>query len=167
MFECPVGIFNCSNIRIKYAACQNNNLEFVCLCILIIMWRNYRIGGLRISSIRSKCKIQISRLGPYYSKTHSPIKEGVHLHRAAKQRKLLTRNICLADFFGYQPNLHVKLMYFGWWSVLKCLAKIFAKQNSLLSSSMKLAPDLDLTSRVCLHRQNAVHEGNSPRQWLC
>ena len=37
-------------------------------------------------------------------------------HRAAKQRKLLTRNICLADFFGYQPNLHVKLMY---WSVSK------------------------------------------------
>ena len=35
-------------------------------------------------------------------------------HRAAKQRKLLTRNICLADFLGYQPNLHVKLMYFGW-----------------------------------------------------
>ena len=62
-------------------------------------------------------------------------------HRAAKQRKLLTRNICLADFLGYQPNLHVKLMYFGWKSVLKCLAQIFAKQNSLLSSSMKLAPD--------------------------
>ena len=35
-------------------------------------------------------------------------------HRAAKQRKLLTRNICLADFLGYQSNLHVKLMYFGW-----------------------------------------------------
>ena len=35
-------------------------------------------------------------------------------YRAAKQRKLLTRNICLADFLGYQPNLHVKLMYFGW-----------------------------------------------------
>ena len=35
-------------------------------------------------------------------------------HRAAKQRKLLTRNICLADFLGYQPNLHVKLVYFGW-----------------------------------------------------
>ena len=35
-------------------------------------------------------------------------------HRAAKQRKLLTRNIYLADFLGYQPNLHVKLMYFGW-----------------------------------------------------
>ena len=35
-------------------------------------------------------------------------------HRAAKQRKLLTRNICLTDFLGYQPNLHVKFMYFGW-----------------------------------------------------
>ena len=35
-------------------------------------------------------------------------------HRAAKQRKLLTRNICLADFLGYRPNLCVKLMYFGW-----------------------------------------------------
>ena len=35
-------------------------------------------------------------------------------HRAAKQRKLLTRNICLADFLGYQPNFHVKLMYLGW-----------------------------------------------------
>ena len=68
-------------------------------------------------------------------------------HRAAKQRKLLTRNICLADFLGYQPNLHVKLMYFGWLSVLKCLAKIFAKQNSLISSSMKLGPELESNAR--------------------
>ena len=32
----------------------------------------------------------------------------------AEQINLLTRNICLADFFGYQPNLHVKWMYFDW-----------------------------------------------------
>ena len=24
------------------------------------------------------------------------------------------QNECLADFLGYQPNLRVKLMYFGW-----------------------------------------------------
>ena len=27
---------------------------------------------------------------------------------------LMSREVCLADFLGYQPNLHVKLMYFGW-----------------------------------------------------
>ena len=45
---------------------------------------------------------------------HWPLLPWGQFHRAAKQRKLLTRNICLADFLGYQPNLHVKLMYFGW-----------------------------------------------------
>ena len=39
---------------------------------------------------------------------------GANFIEAAKQRKLLTRNICLADFLGYQPNMHVKFMYFGW-----------------------------------------------------
>ena len=27
---------------------------------------------------------------------------------------LLTRKICSADFFGYQPNFHTKCMHFGW-----------------------------------------------------
>ena len=35
-------------------------------------------------------------------------------HGAAYQMKLLTRQICLADFFGYQPNFHTKCMHFGW-----------------------------------------------------
>ena len=49
------------------------------------------------------------------------------LHRsAAQQIKLLTRKICLADFFGYQPNFHTKCMHCRWLSVLYCLAKIFA-----------------------------------------
>ena len=63
-----------------------------------------------------------------------------YLGPAAQQKKMLTRNICLAEILGYQHNWHVKLVYFGWESVLYCLAKIFAKQNFLLSSSMKLAP---------------------------
>ena len=62
---------------------------------------------------------------PHSPDTHPPLQvqgpaeksrllNRVQFHGAAKQRKLLTRNICLADFLGYQPNLHVKLMYFGW-----------------------------------------------------
>ena len=67
-------------------------------------------------------------------------KTRAQFHRAAKQRKLLTRKICLADFLGYQPNFHTKCMQCGWYSALYCLANIFAKQNFLLiSSSMKLA----------------------------
>ena len=28
-------------------------------------------------------------------------------HRAAKQKKLLTKRFCIEDFFGYQPNFHL------------------------------------------------------------
>ena len=31
-----------------------------------------------------------------------------------KQTKLLTKNICLVDFFGYQPNCHTNCMHFSW-----------------------------------------------------
>ena len=44
-------------------------------------------------------------------------------------------------------------MHFGWYSALYCLANIFAKQNSLLSSSMKLAPGV---------RPPAESLGNAP-----
>ena len=30
-------------------------------------------------------------------------------HRAAKQRKMLTIKICLANFFSYQPNFHTNV----------------------------------------------------------
>ena len=54
----------------------------------------------------------VSNTSGFYSPELSTFRG--QFHRAAEQRKLLTRNICLADFLGYQPNLHVKLMYFGW-----------------------------------------------------
>ena len=50
-------------------------------------------------------------------------------HRAAKQKKVLTRRFDLADFIGYHPNFHTKCKQVGW-SVLHCLiAMIFASPN--------------------------------------
>ena len=61
-----------------------------------------------------KCLAQGHKCHGRDSNPHSAANTRGQFHRAAKQRKLLTRNICLADFLGYQPNLNVKLMYFGW-----------------------------------------------------
>ena len=54
--------------------------------------------------------------------------------RANQQIKFLTRKLCLAGFFGYQPNCHTTCMHFGRQSVLYCLAKIFAQRISLVTS---------------------------------
>ena len=43
---------------------------------------------------------------------------GANFIELLSRKKLLTRKICLADFFGYQPNFHTKCMHFGWESVL-------------------------------------------------
>ena len=40
--------------------------------------------------------------------------EGANRIELLSRKKLLTRKICLVDFFGYQPKFHTKCMHFGW-----------------------------------------------------
>ena len=47
---------------------------------------------------------------------------------------------CSAETIGYQPTFHTKLVYFGWWSVWYCLAKIFTAWQ--LSEIGHLKPQL-------------------------
>ena len=54
-------------------------------------------------------------------------------HRAVKHRTFMLRKI------GYRPNCHVMFIASGWFSVKFC-SENFAKQDVLLSNSMRLGP---------------------------
>ena len=61
-------------------------------------------GARRISLVQGTLISKSKHLWTYFKRdTWGPF------HRAAKQIKLLTRKICLADLFAYQPNIHTNV----------------------------------------------------------
>ena len=58
------------------------------------------------------------------------------LHTVAQQKKLLTRNICLARFVGYHPNFHKHVCFWLVVCVIMIITKIFAWLGRVSTSQL-------------------------------